>query len=82
MKLVRERVYNFPTESEMGFTSKELETLTAEFPDLDKDKYNSALRGVTCMANDKGEMITYHCDVYKAICCGIQKRDLKGFEWD
>jgi hypothetical protein len=82
MKAVRDRVYSYPTESEMGFTLKELELLTAEFPDLDKEKYNSALYGITCMANEKGEMIIYHCDVYKALCCGIQKRGLKGFEWD
>lgn len=82
MKAIRDKVYSFKTSSDLGFTSNELDVLLQEFPDLDKEKYGNALQGITCTANENGEMVIYHCDVYKALCCGTAKRNLKGFEWD
>jgi hypothetical protein len=29
-----------------------------------------------------GELIIYHCDIDKALRCGIEDRDLKLYEWD
>ena len=28
------------------------------------------------------EIIQYHCDIEKALLCGIEKRNLRSYEWD
>ena len=45
------------------------------------NKFDDAMRGNTCMIIDD-EIIHYHCDVYNAIICGSQNRNLNGWEWD
>lgn len=56
--------------------------LLNELPDIiDRDKFNNALRNITVMER-KGNMVIYHCDIYSAIRCGIEKRNLKESEWD
>lgn len=79
---IREKVDNFKTESEWGFTVAEIEKLREDFPPLNEEKFNSALAGITCMRNDKGETVIYPCDVELAIRCGLENRDLKSWEWD
>ena len=45
------------------------------------DMFNDALMGNTCMVKD-GKIVQYHCDIYKAIICGIENRGLRLSEWD
>ena len=45
------------------------------------EKYDEAMWGNTCGMWD-GKFVIYHCDVLKAIQCGIENRDLKLEEWD
>lgn len=81
MENIKEKVYNFKTKNKEGFTQLEINTLLEEYPDINLDKFNNALMGITCMVIDD-EIITYHCDVEKALLCGIENRDLRGYEWD
>lgn len=81
MENIREKVYNFKTKNKEGFVQSEIDTLLEDYPNIDKDKFNSALMGITCMRiND--ETVIYHCDIYKALRCGIEKRNLRSWEWD
>jgi len=81
MKNIRETVENFKTKSEYGFTSKETEELLKSFPNINMEKFNSALMGNTCMVVDE-EIITYPCDIITAIRCGVENRDMSISEFD
>lgn len=81
MDNIKEKVYSFKTKYKEGFTNKEIEELLKDFPDINKDKFNNALRGITCMVMNK-EIITYHCDIELAIRCGTENRNPKSYEWD
>ena len=77
----RQKVYNFKTKNKEGFVQSEIDTLLKEYPDINMDKFNSALMGITCMIiND--ETVIYHCDIDKALRCGIENRNLRSWEWD
>jgi hypothetical protein len=45
------------------------------------DKYYKAVQGDTCAVVDN-QVIQYHCDIEKAIRCGLEKRDIKPYEFD
>ena len=81
---LKEYIDKFPTDHKMGFTNKELEVLLSELSDvnINKEKFESALYGGTCMLNEFKEIITYHHDVFHAIVCGIDNRELTVEEWD
>lgn len=79
---IREKIYNFKTKHKQGFIQSEVEALLKDYPEVDMKKFNNALMGNTCMMSDENEFIMYHCDIYKALICGIEKRDLKSHEWD
>lgn len=79
---LRDLVYNYETESEYGFTDNEMKELLKQFPDINMDKFNSTMRGNTCMMNDKNEIINYHCDVLTALRCGIENRNMEWYEFD
>ncbi len=79
---ISSKVYNYPTKNKMGFLLEEIEQLLSEFPNVNKDKFDNSLRGVTCVADENMNMIIYHCDIHKALICGLENRDFKGFEWD
>jgi len=81
MENIRDKVNNFKTKSEYGFTSKETEELLKSFPNISMDKFNSALDCHTVMIID-GEIITYHCDIITAITCGVENRDTNIYEFD
>jgi hypothetical protein len=81
MKNTRETVENFKTKSEYGFTSKETEELLKSFPNINMEKFNSALGCHTVMIID-GEIITYHCDIITAITCSVEDRDINISEFD
>ncbi len=77
-------VNGFETENEFGFNKKEIKKVLNLFNNyfINFDKYKNALNGITCMLNDDGEIIIYHCDIITAICCGIENRTIKPSEWD
>ncbi len=79
---LKKLVNEYPTKSEYGFTEVEQEELLKNFPNVNMEKYNNAMRGNTCMINDDQEIISYHCDVLKALYCGIENRDLTQEEFD
>lgn len=78
---IREKVYKYPTKYKEGFIQSEIDNLLKDFQDIDMEKFNSALVGNTCMVKDN-EIIQYHCDIEKALVCGIEKRNLRWWEWD
>ncbi len=79
--LVTEKVYGYKTKHKEGFIKSEIDGLLKFYPNIDMDKFNSALCGITCMLKDN-ETIIYHCDIKRALHCGIEKRDLKSYEFD
>lgn len=81
MEDIREKVYNFKTKNKEGFIQSEIDALLKDYPNINMDKFNSALMGITCMRiND--ETVIYHCDIDKALRCGIENRNLRIEEWD
>jgi len=64
-----------------GYTSLEIRELLNLNPEIDSEKFFSALKGCTGMIKD-GHMITYHCDVDLAIKCCLENRDPKPWEVD
>lgn len=81
MSNIKEKVYNFKTKNKEGFTNSEIKKLLKDFPEINMDKFNSALMGITCMRIDN-ETVIYHCDIESALHCGVDNRDLGSFEWD
>jgi len=81
MENIREKVYSFKTKNKEGFVQSEIDTLLKEYPNINMDKFNNALRGNTCMMVDN-EIVMYHCDIEKALICGIKNRNLGIGEWD
>lgn len=83
MKSLEELIYSYPTNSKYGFTDDEIKgfiSLNVKQP-ISQKHYDSAMQGNTCMI-EGGNVINYHCDVLKAIRCGIEKRGLTFSEWD
>lgn len=81
MENIREKVYSFKTKNKEGFVQSEIDALLKEYPEVNMDKFNNALRGNTCMMLDN-EIVMYHCDIEKALICGIENRNLSIGEWD
>ena len=81
MGSIREKVYNFKTKNKEGFVQSEIDILLKDYPDINMDKFNNALMGNTCIMVDN-EIVTYHCDIEKALHCGIENRNLRSLEWD
>lgn len=74
-------VKSFKTKYDEGFTWNEIQSISEKFTSLNRDKFESALFGITCrMIND--ETVIYPWDVEKALRCGLENRDLEGYEWD
>lgn len=80
------RIYKFiteyPTKHKMGFMESEMEHVLSKFPDINMEKYNKAMRGNTCGTDKEDGILTYHCDLLKAIHCGMEDRELRMHEWD
>lgn len=77
----QEKVYNYKTKNKEGFVQSEINDLLKSYPDINMEKFNDALYGITCMRIDN-ETVIYHCDVEKALNCGIENRNLYVNEWD
>jgi hypothetical protein len=73
-------VYSYPTKYEYGFTASEIKKLISEY-EINEDNFNTALGVNTCMMIDN-EIITYHCDIEKALFCVVENRTENSFEWD
>lgn len=80
-KEIQDKIYSYKTKHEEGFLQTEIDTLLIDYPDINMDKFNDALMGNTCMVKE-GKIVQYHCDIYKAIICGIENRGLTANEWD
>lgn len=74
-------VYSYPTKYDIGFTDEEQQLLLKKFPNINMDKYNNAMMGNTCQMRGN-KIISYHQDVYHALLCGLENRDLTIAEWD
>jgi len=80
-KEIQDKVYTYKTKHKEGFLQTEIDTLLIDYPDINMDMFNDALMGNTCILKD-GKIVQYHCDIYKAIICGIENRGLTVNEWD
>lgn len=78
---IKDKVKNFKTESDWGFTKEEIEELLKDFPNINREKFNDALGGITVMLIN-GKIRIYPCDIEKALYCGIENRELTNSEWD
>lgn len=76
-----DKVLMFPTKHKEGFISNEVEQLLKEYTDINMDKFNDALSGITAKVINK-EIIYYHHDIEKALFCGIEGRDIQNHEFD
>lgn len=77
------KIYEYPTKRKEGFLPDEIAEILKDFPDINMEKYYDAMMGNTCMMdNESGNLIIYHCDVFKAILCGLENRNLTVEEWD
>lgn len=82
-RMLHDLVYNYKTKSEYGFVASEQKELLKQFPDINMEKYEDALCGITCMMNEEtNELIIYHCDILTALHCGLENRDMYSHEWD
>ena len=82
---LRDLVYNYKTYSEHGFIQEEIEELIKLFPNFNRDKFNNAMNGNTCMMtewNGKPRIANYHCDVITGIRCALENRTKYGYEFD
>ena len=75
-------IYDYPTKSEHGFTQSEINSLLSWFPTINMEKFDNAMMGNTCMLNEQNQIINYHCDVYKALLCGLKNISLSISNWD
>jgi len=80
MKIYQD-IYNFKTKNKEGFVKDEIEKLLEKYSNINKEKFNDALCGITCIKIDD-EFVIYHCDIEKALRCGIENRNLHGYEFD
>lgn len=78
---LKEKVYSFKTKYKEGFTYNEVEELLLDFPNINKEKFDNALTGITVKLID-GHIIIYCDDVLNALRCGLENRDLYSWEWD
>ena len=76
-------VYNWPTENTHGFNYIEEAAIIKKIGEknMNMEKYSNAMTGNTCMMGKHG-IIMYHCDIYNALICGLENRNLTWFEWD
>ena len=80
-KEIEDKIYSYKTKHKEGFLQTEIDMLLKDYPDINMDRFNDALIGNTCKVKN-GKIVQYHCDIYKALMCGIQNRGLTLNEWD
>lgn len=80
-KKIEKKVNTFKTKYKIGFTQEEIEELLKSYPNVNKDKFSEATDGNTVQLRDD-KIVQYHCDIIKAIVCGLENRRLRASEWD
>ena len=78
---IEKKVNEFKTKYKEGFTDDEIELLLENFPSINRDRFNDALMGVTCVQRE-GKLVIYPVDIRAALRCGLENRDLNRWEWD
>lgn len=78
---IKDFVYNYKTTYEQGFTREEIDVVKGLFSKINIQKFDEALYGITCMMIDD-QIVIYHCDIEKALRCGLQNRSLNFYEFD
>jgi hypothetical protein len=78
---IKQIIRNFPRKYQYGFTSDEIKELLKSFPNMNMDKFDDALSYITAIFHEKQTLLYPH-DIYNAIVCGIENRDLDEFEFD
>lgn len=76
MKNIEKIVSEYKTKYKYGFTKEEILDVLKNFPKINMTKFHEATFGDTCEMVD-GDLITFHCDLKKALRCGIENRDLR-----
>lgn len=80
-KEIVDKVDSFKTKYKQGFIKSEIKELLKQFSGINMDKFNDALSGITCMSIDNN-IVIYHCDIEKALLCGMNNRELGAYEFD
>ena len=78
---ISDAVCNFKTSSKLGFTMVEIQILLLKYPNINNEKFTSAMSGNTC-GMENGIIRNYTIDVYHAIIAGLENRELTIDEWD
>jgi hypothetical protein len=80
---VNQVVYQYKTKNEMGFIYEEINDLLSKFfPNINREKFDNSLRGVTCMGDENGNAIIYHVDIERAIISALRGSETSGIYWD
>lgn len=78
---LKQIVYNYQTKYKEGFIYEEIISFTNSFNNINMDKFWKAMECNTCLIKD-GNVVSYHTDVFHALLCGLEDRELKLEEWD
>ena len=79
---VHDIVDGYKTNSEHGYSSKEIESLLdTHFPDIDHKVFYEKL-GVNTGMIENGVLLTYHCDIERTLNIIIEDRDMYPWEFD
>lgn len=78
---IKDVVYGFKTKNKEGFIQSEIYELLIRYPEINIDKFNDALSGISCLKID-GSVVIYHHDIEKALGCGLENRFLSESEFD
>lgn len=78
---IHDLVYNFKTKYKEGFVKEEVIKIFNMFKNINENKFNDALFGITAMVIN-GETIIYHCDIELALTCGLNNRQKTEAEFD
>lgn len=81
MESIKERVYGFKTKHKEGFVKGEIDELLKDYPNINMEKFDNALTGITCALVDN-EIVIYHCDIELALRCGVEDRKPRSWELD
>ena len=79
MEGIRTKVAEFKTKHPQGFLPNEIKELLKGYPEIDMERFNEALNGITCIGSDDGTII-YHSDILNAMLSGMDPNH-KGW-WD
>lgn len=74
-------VNSFNTSFYEGYSKEDVKRLLEKFPHINKEKFDNALMGNTCVVVNE-EMVMYRHYILTALRCGIENRDMYLWEWD